>query len=102
MQIGPPDEVANLFVLESTRDVLTVGSRCVEKGHGFNWSPYSLGPTFVRPDGVSIPLKVESFCACFGDRDLMADATDWSPATSGKCIAGSNKDHASATNPKDG
>ena len=36
--------------LEDTPDVLAIGGRCVNEGHGCYWPPYSNSPYFELPD----------------------------------------------------
>ena len=44
IQIGPTAENAEALLLDSTPDVMSIGYRCVEKGYGFYWEPYSHAP----------------------------------------------------------
>ena len=50
IQIGPTAENAEALLLDSTPDVMSIGYRCVEKGYGFYWEPYSHAPYYVLPD----------------------------------------------------
>ena len=52
MQIRPLNEGTTPFIFASSPDVLTIGYRCVEKGYGFHWNPYSLftPPSFDRTE----------------------------------------------------
>ena len=51
-----PGGVVNPYLLDSTPDVLSVGSRCVKEGFAFHWEPYSKHPYFVKPSGKRINL----------------------------------------------
>ena len=55
-QIGEPGEVAEPYVLDQSPDVLSIGRRCVQKGHSFNWPPYSLKPALAGPSGQIVAL----------------------------------------------
>ena len=49
MQAPRLDDDADSYLLPDTPKVLTVGYRCVEKGYGFYWPPYSRRPFFTKP-----------------------------------------------------
>ncbi len=63
------EETANPSVLEATPEVLSIGKRCMTKGHSSTWMA-GRNPYGARPDSKQVHLKVINFVPylILGDR----------------------------------
>ena len=55
------NEDADCIELPDTINALTVGRRCAAHGYGFYWEPWHQKPTFLKPDGDHVDIKVTGY-----------------------------------------
>jgi hypothetical protein len=52
-----------------TPAVLTVDLRSVEHGWDFHWKAFASKPTWVKPDGTHVPIKVKGYIPYVEDKE---------------------------------
>ena len=67
VQIGPTAEDTEALLLDNTPDVMSIGYRCVEKGYGFHWKPYSHKPFYYLPDGNVVTMFERGYVPYLAD-----------------------------------
>ena len=72
------DEQLTPMLLDSAPAALGTGYRCMEKGYGFYWPPYSL-PFMVTPHGVVLPHEVEDYLPYLSEPDNFSVAISQKP-----------------------
>ena len=88
------------FVLDDTPDVMSIGTRCVDKGYEFHWPAFDKYPYFVTPGGQKVyltvvdsvpylydekaPKAIRKFPACPAPMVRPANSSDPKPSSRGK------------------
>ena len=78
MQSRALDEQLKPMLLESAPAALGTGYRCMEKGYGFYWPPYSR-PFMVTPHGGVLPHEVEDYLPYLPEPDNFSLAISQKP-----------------------
>ncbi len=66
-QIGALGVNAEPYVLDQSPDVYSIGRRCVQDGHSFQWLPYSLAPALRCPTGKVVKQVSRGCCPHLDD-----------------------------------